>query len=104
MDLVAVEGDEDVGIWCWGRESLPCRAHDLMQTIPWVRGQPLPPERINCLLAMQSVIWSKRQQLDEGTRALKPPGIFPDRCVINRDGETAQQANLHRLSSSLLGT
>ena len=73
-----------------------------MQTIPWVRWQPLPPERLNRLLAMQTMTLSKRQKFDEGTRALKPPGIFPDRSAINRDGETAQQANLYRLSSSLL--
>jgi hypothetical protein len=73
-----------------------------MQTIPWVRWQTLPPKRIYRLLAMQTVTWSKRKKLDEGTRALKPPGIFLDRGAMNRDGETAQQANLYRLSSSLL--
>jgi hypothetical protein len=62
----------------------------------------LPPERINRLLAMQTVTWSKRQKLDESTRALEPPRIFLDMGALNRDGETAQQANLYRLSSSLL--
>jgi hypothetical protein len=73
-----------------------------MQTIPWVRWQTLLPERIYRLLAMQSVTWSKRQKLDERPRALESPGILLDRGAINRDGETAQQANLYRLSSNLL--
>jgi hypothetical protein len=62
----------------------------------------LSPERIYRLLAMQTVTWSKRQQVDEGTRALELPGIFLDKGAMNRNGETAQQANLYRLSSSLL--
>jgi hypothetical protein len=62
----------------------------------------LSPERIYRLLAMQTVTWSERQKLDKSTRALESPSIFLDRGAINRDGETAQQANLHRLSSNLL--
>ena len=48
------------------------------------------PERVHHLFAVEAVVWSQRQKLDQSRRVLEPPLVLPDGPRPHSDRETAE--------------
>jgi len=77
-------------------ERAACNVHRLVEVVRGRGRSEVAPQHVHCLVAVQPVPAGKRKQLHELARLLQTPRGVGDGDAVDRSGESAEQAHIHR--------